>query len=152
MCQAYIRMQTDVAVCGIRLISHSKLESFSKKMLGSIHTSINVCVCVCVCVKLQHCVYGMLHQMQRMCTEPILCVWRRLCKKKRIVWMDLLGSYNLHFGMSYPNISLSNHYKVVENPLKTSFFPFRLKFTVITLHYGQNAIYFRMSIIDPICK
>ena len=40
-------------------------------------------MCVCVCVKLQHCVYGMLCQMQKVGIEPILCVWRKLQKKKK---------------------------------------------------------------------
>ena len=38
-------------------------------LLRPIHNRVNVCVCVCVCVKLQHCVYGMLRQTQRMGSE-----------------------------------------------------------------------------------
>ena len=38
--------------------------------LRSIHTSVNVCVCV----KLQHCVYELLRQTQRMGSIPTLCV------------------------------------------------------------------------------
>ena len=44
--------------------------------------------CVCVCVKLQHCVYGMLRQMQRMGIEPIFLRLTQIRNKnviKRIV-------------------------------------------------------------------
>ena len=37
-------------------------------------------LCICVCVKLQHCVYGMLRQTQRLGIETILCVWCKLQK------------------------------------------------------------------------
>ena len=39
----------------------------------------------CVCVKLQHCVYGMLHETQRMGIEPILCVYVKLQTKTHSV-------------------------------------------------------------------
>ena len=41
--------------------------------------------CVCVCVKLQHCVYGMLRQTQRMGIEPIICVRVKLQKEMHSV-------------------------------------------------------------------
>ena len=58
----------------VKAIPHNVMQAptlIKSIQLRSIHTSVNVCVCVCVCIKLQHYVYEMLRQTQRM---AILCI------------------------------------------------------------------------------
>ena len=45
--------------------------------------TLHICICVYVfvCIKFQHCVYGMLRQMQRIGIEPILCICIKLQTK-----------------------------------------------------------------------
>ena len=63
------KFQTNVCK---RLRSHSSITQVHfgpvSIYLSLIHTGVHVCVCV----KLQHRIYGMLRQMQRMGIEPIL--------------------------------------------------------------------------------
>ena len=46
-----------------------------------------MCICVCICIKLEHCVYGMLRQMQR-----ILCICIKLQTKMHSVNGPLVHS------------------------------------------------------------
>ena len=67
-----------------------------------------VCVYVCICIKLQHCVYGMLRQTQRMDIEPILCVCVKLQTKTHCVNGPLV-SYRCRKYITQQQIKLINY-------------------------------------------
>ena len=71
--------------------------NFFLNFKASFTLCVCVCVCVCVCIKLQHCVYAMLRQMQIMGIEPILCVCVKL--QTKLKW-SVKCEWTLRVGIS----------------------------------------------------